>query len=52
MRTGAVLVNGEHAEEDIVYTETDMDIELAPGAHKMESSVAGTLRARWKNEWA
>lgn len=52
LKTSAVLVNGEHAEEDIVYTETDMDVELEPGAHKLQSSVAGALKARWRNEWA
>lgn len=50
--TSAVMVNGEHAEGNIVYTGTDMDIELAPGPHRFGSSAAGTLRARWRNEWA
>lgn len=52
LKTSAVTVNGEHAESGIVYTQTDLDIELEPGAHKLQSSATGTLRARWKNEWA
>lgn len=51
LETGAVLVNGEHAESDIVYTETDLDVELAPGMHTLGATATGTLRARWRNEW-
>lgn len=51
LKTGAVTVNGEHAESEIVYTDTDFDIELKPGAHTLSASAAGTLRARWRNEW-
>lgn len=51
LETGAVLVDGEHDEPNIVYTDTDFDIELKPGSHTLGATAAGTLRARWRDEW-
>lgn len=51
MHTGAVKVDGENAISRIRYTETDFDIELLPGKHTLTASAAGSLTARWRNEW-
>lgn len=51
LESGAVTVNGEHAEDRTVYTETDFDAEFEPGRHVLEASAEGTLRARWRNAW-
>lgn len=51
MHTGAVTVDGVHAEENTSYTECDFDAELTPGEHTISVSTAGTLTARWNNEW-
>lgn len=51
LETGALLINGEHAESRTVYTETDFDEEFEPGRHELEASCGGTLRARWRNAW-
>lgn len=51
MHTGALKVDGENAQSRIRYTETDFDIELLPGKHILTASAAGSMTARWKNEW-
>lgn len=51
LETGALTVNGEHAENRIVYTETDFDAEFEPGRHELTASCGGTLKARWRNAW-
>lgn len=49
--TGAVLVNGFAASDSIDYTNSNPDVELTPGKHVIAASVAGTLTARWHNQW-
>lgn len=51
MHTGAVTVDGVHAKSRILCTETDFDIELLPGKHTLTASAAGSMTARWQNEW-
>lgn len=51
LETGAVLVNGEHEESRIVYTETDFDAAFMPGRHELTASCEGTLIVRWRNAW-
>lgn len=51
LQTGATTIDGVHAENRILYADIDPDIELLPGKHTLISSAAGTLQARWRNEW-
>lgn len=51
MHTAAVLVDGVHAEKRILWTETDLDVELMPGRHNLTANVPGNMTARWRNEW-
>lgn len=51
MRTGAVLVDGEHAEERMVYTDMDPDVELMPGMHVIAASAESSITVRWSDEW-
>lgn len=48
---GAVTIDGEHAEERIVYTDTDMDISLTPGRHEITCSANAAMTARWHDQW-
>lgn len=47
-----LTVDGAHAENRINLTATNWRPGFAPGRHTLTSSNAGTLEARWKNEWA
>lgn len=51
MRTGAVLVDGQHAESRMIYTDMDPDVELLPGTHHITTSKAGNITVRWHDEW-
>lgn len=51
LETGALLINGTHAESRYIYTECDLDDEFAKGRHEMTVSAKGTLKARWRNGW-
>lgn len=51
MHTAAVLVDGVHAENRILWTKTDFDLELMPGKHTLTASASGNMTARWRNEW-
>lgn len=51
LQTGATTIDGVHAENRIMYAETDPDIELLPGKHTLKVSAAGSIQARWRNEW-
>lgn len=51
LETGALLINGTHAESRFIYTECDLDDEFAKGRHEMTVSARGTLKARWRNGW-
>lgn len=51
MQTGAVTVNGVHAENQTDYTRCDYDRELEPGEHTLTASAAGDMTARWHNKW-
>lgn len=51
LQTGAVTIAGVHAENRILYTEIDPDIELLPGEHTVNVSAVGDIQVRWRNEW-
>lgn len=51
MHTGAVTVDGVHAENMTDYTRCDYDRELEPGEHTLTASAAGDMTARWHNKW-
>lgn len=51
LETGAVTIDGEHVESRIVYTESDLDITLEPGAHVLSASATGDLTVRWHTRW-
>lgn len=51
LETGAMLINGEHAESRFIAMECDLDDEFAKGRHEMTASANGTLRVRWRNGW-
>lgn len=51
LERGAVTIDGAHAEDRIVYTDTDMDIDLAPGRHEFACSVPAAMTARWRDKW-
>lgn len=51
MQTGAVLIDGEHAENRLIYTDMDPDVELLPGRHTITASASGTITARWHDQW-
>ena len=51
LETGAMLINGEHAESRFIAMECDLDDEFAKGRHEMTASAKGTLRVRWRNGW-
>lgn len=46
-----LTVDGAHAESRINLTATNWRPGFAPGPHTLTSSNAGTLEARWQNEW-
>lgn len=47
-----LTVDGAHTESRINLTATNWRPGFAPGPHTLTSSNAGTLEARWQNEWA
>lgn len=51
MQTCAVLIDGEHAESRLIYTDMDPDVELLPGRHTITASARGTITARWHDQW-
>lgn len=51
LRTGSATIDGVHAENRILYADIDPDIELLPGKHTLNVSAAGSLQARWRDEW-
>lgn len=51
MRTCALTVDGQRAENRMLYTDMDPDWELMPGAHQITASASGQMTARWRNEW-
>ena len=51
MQTAAVLVNGQHAENRISYTGTNVDKCFRQGRHEIISSVSAAMTARWTNTW-
>ena len=48
---GGVTINGAHAESMIDYTRSTWQPQFTPGRHKLASSDAGEIKARWRNEW-
>lgn len=52
MAEGSLLINGEHAESLIDYTETNWHPGFSPGTHKLSADAKGTIQARWHNKWA
>lgn len=52
VKEGGLTINGKHAEERIIYTDTDWLADFGPGVKKLTSSAAGTVEARWNNRWA
>lgn len=52
MQQGSLIINGEHAEQRIVYTATRWRPGFSPGRHAIVSSVAGRVEATWHNRWA
>lgn len=51
LKTGETLIDGRHAENRILYAQINPDIELMPGPHRLEASVAGNMTVRWHDEW-
>ena len=51
MQTCAVWIDGEHAENRLIYTDMDPDVELLPGRHTITASARGTITARWHDQW-
>lgn len=49
--TGALTINGVHAEERLLYADIDFNITFYPGAHTLQVSAPGTMTARWRDEW-
>lgn len=48
---GGLTIDGEHKETMINYIQTTWQPGFMPGRHKLASSDAGTIEARWRNEW-
>ena len=48
---GGVTIDGTHVETMIDYTRSTWQPRFTPGRHKLTSSDAGEIKARWKNEW-
>lgn len=51
MARASLTVDGAHAESRINLTATNWRPGFTPGPHTLTSSNAGTLEARWQNEW-
>lgn len=49
--TGGLTADGAHIERMIDYTRSTWQPRFTPGRHKLESSDAGAIEARWRNEW-
>lgn len=52
VKEGTLTINGEHAEERIIYTDTDWQADFSPGEKVLASNAGGQLGARWHNRWA
>lgn len=52
IRDGSLTINGNHAEDRIIYTDTDLLLPFTPGTHELVTGADGTLEARWHNRWA
>lgn len=50
-KTGALLVDGAHAEHMIDVEKTKWRPGYLPGLHEITSTDGGTLEMRWHNEW-
>lgn len=50
-QTGALTINGEHAENRMMYADMEPDVELLPGVHTLAASAPVSLTARWQNQW-
>ena len=50
-QTGALTIDGEHAESRMRYADMEPDVELLPGVHTLAASVPASLTARWQNQW-
>lgn len=48
---GSLTINGVHSEAMIDYTATTWAPKLTPGLHTITSTNAGSIEARWHNEW-
>lgn len=51
-KEGGVTINGIHAEDRIIYTDTNLLLPFSPGSHRLNANADGTLEARWYNRWA
>lgn len=51
-KEGGLTINGSHAEDRIIYTDTNLQLPFAPGSHRLNANADGTLEARWYNRWA
>lgn len=51
LEKGTVTVDGQHAENRVLFTITNPDAALSPGRHTLRASAAGTWDVRWHNQW-
>lgn len=51
LQGGGVTVDGVHAENRIIYTETDLDREFAPKRNTVTCNAEAELTARWREQW-
>lgn len=51
LQNGGVTVDGAHAENRIVYTDTDLDKEFPPKRNTVTCNAEAELTVRWREQW-